>query len=146
MTTSTYWGRKKMSLNNTKEEQELYDDIVGGLIGEEPTTWSHDKVLEFMANLVDLGILTSRDLSYAHAYTASCSGSGGSIGDVFECDEDSAKALFAIHFYTKVMENTDAYNGVMVDWADTYDYSLKDDFTYFLFDEYYYFFAKTTWH
>ena len=85
-----------MSLNNTKEEQELYDDIVGGLIGEEPTTWSHDKVLEFMANLVDVGILTSRDLSYAHAYTASCSGSGGSIGDVFECVEDSAKALFGV--------------------------------------------------
>ena len=107
------------------DEQNLYMEITE-MFGEK---WTHEQTLDFMGELDDYGITTSDNLRDAFIYITDC-----------QYTENGAKAEFAEYWFTEVMEQAEAYDLVVVDWAATYDYSLRFDMFIIEFDGDFYFF------
>ncbi len=109
----------------SSEEQGLYDEITE-MFGDK---WTHEQTLNFMGELDDYGITEADTLRDAFMYVSDC-----------QYTENGAKAEFAEYWFTEVMDQADAYDNVVVDWAGTYDYALRFDTYIIEFDGDFYFF------
>ena len=107
------------------EEQNLYMQITD-MFGEK---WTHEQTLDFMGELNVYNITTSDNLCDAFMYVTDC-----------QYTEEGAKAQFAEYWFCDTMDYPEAYNLVVVDWAATYDYSLRFDMFIIEFDGDFYFF------
>ena len=107
------------------DEQNLYMEITE-MFGEK---WTHEQTLDFMGELDDYGITTSDNLRDAFIYITDC-----------QYTENGAKAEFAEYWFCEMMEQAEAYDNVVVDWAATYDYALRFDTYIIEFDGDFYFF------
>jgi len=109
----------------SEEEQNLYCQIQD-MFGSD---WTHEEVMEFIEELDDYGIDTSENLEDAFTYVSDTA-----------YTEDGAKADFAEYWFCEVMERSDAYDDVVVDWTSTYDYALRFDISIIEFKGDYFFF------
>ncbi len=107
------------------DEQNLYMQITD-MFGEK---WTHEQTLDFMGMLNVYNITTSDNLCDAFMYVTDC-----------QYTKDGAKAEFAEYWFCDTMDYPEAYNLVVVDWAATYDYSLRFDMFIIEFDGDFYFF------
>ena len=107
------------------DEQNLYMEITEKF-GEK---WTHEQTLDFMGQLDDYGITDAYVMGDAFMYITDC-----------QYTENGAKAEFAEYWFTEVMEQAEAYDNVVVDWAGTYDYALRFDTYIIEFDGDFYFF------
>ena len=109
----------------SSEEQGLYDEITE-MFGEK---WTHEQTLNFMGELDDYGITEADTMREALMY----------VSDT-PWTENAAKAEFAEYWFCEMMEQAEAYDNVVVDWAATYDYALRFDTYIIEFDGDFYFF------
>lgn len=93
-------------------EKDLYDAITN-LLGEK---WTHEETVEFMDELVDIGIETASDFEDAYEYT-------------HDSYSSYAEKEFSEYFCIEVM-NAQIPECVLsaVDWQDVWDHNLRYDF------------------
>jgi len=109
----------------SEDEQNLYLEIQN-MFGHD---WNHGQVMEFMEKLDDYNVNTSDNLCDAFMYVADSA-----------YTESGAKAEFAEYWFCEIMEQSEAYDHIVVDWEATYDYALRYDMFFFEFDGDYFFF------